>query len=424
VALLGADGEGEALLPGGALDGRAHHREQRSHRRHGIRLLRGRGAAARDHALDHGVEGRRRVGDERAQRLGSALGQEVVLVESGREHRRVYAQLLVQQDLERALHRALARLVAIEEQDHASRAAPQLARVLRRERRPTGGEGALHSAAHEGHEVEVALHDDGALAAADRLERIREPEEALAFAEHGALGSVQVLRLLAFPDGSAAEALDAPAHVANREGHTAAQAIVVAAGASLRDEPRLLRDLGRDSLLAKPLREVLPRIGREADAEALDDLGVDAAARQVGRTGVAGNAQGLAVDGLGEAVRLVDALGHAALARGLLGDLDPDLGGELSHGLGEGEVLHAHQEGDRRSAGVAAEALEALALGVDDEGRGLLGVEGAEPLVIAARRTEAHEATDETNDVRAFANEPNRLVGDQSHANLPPTCSA
>src|SRR5437660_286494 len=72
-------------------------------------------------------------------------------------------------------------------------------------------------------------------------------------------------------------------------------------------------------------------------------------------------------------------------------------------GLGEAEPVVAHEEPEGIAAGVTAEAMEDAALGIDGEGRGLLGMEGAEPLPVLAGTLEVHELADQLHDVQARA---------------------
>ena len=75
------------------------------------------------------------------------------------------------------------------------------------------------------------------------------------------------------------------------------------------------------------------------------------------------------------------ALSLAILARRPLGQLDAGLLGQPLERLAEVEAVAAHQEGEDVPALATAEAAPRLPIGVDDERRGLLGVEGAESLV-------------------------------------------
>jgi hypothetical protein len=116
-----------------------------------------------------------------------------------------------------------------------------------RERRPAGGERLLDPGPVQRDAIEVALDDHDPLPAADALERVREPVERLALAEQGALGRVQVLRVLARRERAAAEGDDAPPRVPDREHHAPAQQVVVAAGGACAREAGALRDLAPEA---------------------------------------------------------------------------------------------------------------------------------------------------------------------------------
>jgi hypothetical protein len=136
-------------------------------------------------------------------------------------------------------------------------------------------------------------------------------------------------------------------------------------------------------------------------------------------TRISGSPQSLAVAHLGDVVRCEQALGCAAIAGAGLRDLDPHLAAQGAHRLGEGEVLHLHQERDGVAALLAAEAVEAAAIRADVEGRGLFVVEGTEAFVVGTRLLQRDEASDQADDVDAIADLLDGLFGDPAQPILP-----
>src|SRR5439155_13860615 len=92
--------------------------------------------------------------------------------------------------------------------------------------------------------------------------------------------------------------------------------------------------------------------------------------------------------------------------------------GQRADGLGEAEPVVAHEEPEGIAAGVTAEAMEDAALGIDGEGRGLLGMEGAEPLPVLAGALEVHELADQLHDVQARADFVEELGAVSCHTML------
>ena len=78
-------------------------------------------------------------------------------------------------------------------------------------------------------------------------------------------------------------------------------------------------------------------------------------------------------------------------------------GGPVRQGFTEIDVLDLHVEGEDVAALAAAEAVEVLRVGEDDERGRLLLMERAEPLVAAAGALELHVGADQLDDVGAFA---------------------
>jgi hypothetical protein len=117
------------------------------------------------------------------------------------------------------------------------------------------------------------------------------------------------------------------------------------------------------------------------------------------------------------------AAGRSARAYGLVGtvlaaELDAELLGEPLDGLGEGEAVDLHHEGDDVAALPAAEAVEELPRRVDVERRSLLVVEGTQALERpTAGGLEGDVAGDHVVDPRLLAH-----LGDVLVAN--PACHA
>jgi hypothetical protein len=420
VARLGAHREGEARAVLGALDGGRDQREQGRQGGDRVGLLPGRFAAHRDRSRDRHLDRRGRPVDQVAQRLGAFAHQQAVRIVALGQHRRAHAQARRQQDLEGAQHRALAGGVAVEEQDHGLGAAPQPARVVRGERGATGGQPLPETRPAQRDLIEIALHHDRATAPADRLERRREAVECLALAEDRALGRVQVLGLLLGGDGTPPEAQHTTAHVLDREEHAASQPVVVTATLAPRDEARLLADLEGCGGLAQEGNGGVPGVRGEADLEALRRIRVDAPLAQVGAAGAAGRRQRLLVVPEDGGVGLEDLLGDATACAARFRHLDAAVLRQAAHRLHEGQVLGLHQEGERVSSLLTAEAVEALAVRIDVERRGLLVVERAEPFVAPARTLQVDGPTDEFDHVYVVSDLLDDLVRDAAQCPAPP----
>src|SRR5690606_32054645 len=78
---------------------------------------------------------------------------------------------------------------------------------------------------------------------------------------------------------------------------------------------------------------------------------------------------------------------------------NPGTLGQRLERLSEVDLVDLHHEVERIAPRAAAEAVVVLALGEDDERRGLFLVEGAEPLKIRACLTQVDVLTDQLNDV-------------------------
>src|SRR5262249_39781506 len=154
-----------------------------------------------------------RLVDPTAERLRSVAREQVVGVAAGRQQGRAHAQALWQQHFERALHRPLTCLVAVEQENDVARAPAEVSRVTLGQRGPAGGDCLLDAGARERDAVEIAFHHYRAIRAPDRRQRRGQPVERLALVEDRALRSVQILRLLSVIQRATAEADDAAARV-------------------------------------------------------------------------------------------------------------------------------------------------------------------------------------------------------------------
>src|SRR5207237_6160762 len=120
---------------------------------------------------------------------------------------------------------------------------------------------------------------------ANRAPCLVEPIELAALLEERRLGRIEVLGL-AFADDAAAESDHVAARVEDRKHDALAKAVVTArlllralGGLAIDDEPGVL-ELAR-RIVGEHRREVLPSLGRVADAVAGGDLARDAAALEV-----------------------------------------------------------------------------------------------------------------------------------------------
>ncbi len=158
---------------------------------------------------------------------------------------------------------------------------------------------------------------------------------------------------------------------------------------------------GQPALPQRPLRpgqagdERVPVVGRPTEPEPAGDGPVDAAAAQVvpGGPPVGRGEQALVVpldgrlDGLEQ---LLAAAAVPALAPGRVPERDPGLPGQLLDGDHEVDVLDVLHEAEHVARGAAAEAVVAADLVADVERARPLGVEGAQPDVVATDPLELH----------------------------------
>src|SRR5436190_500899 len=326
--------------------------------------------------------------DARLEGGGALRAEEGVGVVAGREQRHAEAERAPALERARAADRprdsaprrleqllgALGRLatgrVGVEEQHRIVAVAPE-ERQLRRGKGGAERRDRLAEAVLVGHEaVHVTLHEQRAVLRLDRGARQVGGVEEVAFRVERRLGRVQVLgRLVA--EGAPAEGDGAPLEVADREEEPAAET-VVDAGAVLaldreaRRHERLLADL----LAPHEIDERVPPFGGQAEAEAHRDLGVDSPRREVESRALARRLpQVLGVEARGELHHAEELFAAAVDGRAapILRERHARLLRERADGLGEGELVLAHEEAEHVAAHAAAEAVEDALLRIDHE---------------------------------------------------------
>ena len=306
--------------------------------------------------------------------------------------------------------------VGVERQDEPARQRLQQADLRLGQRGPHRGDD-VGVAALVGHQrVDVALDQHDLVGPLDRRRGDIDAVEDRALVEDRVLGAVEVLG-----HGGAqrapAEAEHAALAVADREDQPGAEAIVDPAAVSLlAQQPGFDGDGVRDLALPQVVVQRLPGVGREAEAEDLDARLVDAALRQQRAAGFAGARleQDVVEEGRRGRRRVVELLAvgiDERLAGSALGQLDAGPGRQPPQGVRELQPLGLHDEGKGVAALAAAEAVEALRLGEDDEGGRLLLVEGAARLVAAPGPLQRRMAVDQLDDVDALADPLDLGVG-------------
>lgn len=260
------------------------------------------------------------------------------------------------------------------------------------EGRTAGGDGGGDAGEVAGHDVGVALDDDGPAGLRDVLLREVDAVQHLRLLVDRGLGGVEVLRpVVVVAEFAGTEADDLAGRVADRPHQPAAEAVDGAAAAVL-GEAR-----GDQLPVAEPLApevagEVVPAGRAVADAEVGSRRLVEAAlGEELPADLRLGAVQLLDIELGGGLVRLDQPDALAALVGGVVAALlvaqgDARLGGEPLDRLGEGEVVDLHHERDGVAALLAAEAVEESLARADLEGGRLLVVERAEPLEVAPAR--------------------------------------
>ena len=361
---------------------------------------------------------------ERLVEAGTAarLPEQLVRVELVRQRADAHVHRLGEERLDGAVGRALARGVAVEEEDDLVGKALEDPRVLARQRGAEGGDRVGHARLVACDDVGIALADDRGAGVDDRLLRQVDAVEPAALVEDAALRAVEVLGLVLGVDLPGAEG-DGRTHlVADREDDPVAEAVDWPLS-PVADESRGAEHLERrhgvvalraGAVLAQALEvahERVPPGGRGAEAEALlHGLG-DAACGDRGAGGGAslGMRERLAEPRGGNGVGAHE--GASRAARALVGprlaELDARALRQRAQRVDELHLVVVHHEVDGVPGGAAGEALvEARAL-VGDHGhrRRSVVVEGAQPDVLAALGLQLHVLADERRQVGGVEHE-------------------
>ena len=249
--------------------------------------------------------------------------------------------------------------------------------------------------------VEVALHENDAVAAADRLARHGEPVEETLLREERRLRRVQVLRLALGRERAAAEADGTAALVAHDEEEPVAEPVVraLALGARLQqpglDEQVLGMRAAERPARSSPRRRARGR-ARTPSRSPRERCGPRGTSRPRCRA-----CQPLGVEALRVGDRREEPLAPVLARTAPLAprDRDAEPAGERLDGLGEVEPVDLPDEVDDVAARAAAEAVVQALVAVDGEGRRPLVVERAEPLPGAPGLLQARVIADDLDDV-------------------------
>src|SRR6185437_2027643 len=169
------------------------------------------------------------------------------------------------------------------------------------------------------------------------------------------------------------------------------------------------------AIAAEAPQHLVPGIRRIADAEALDDRGVESAAGEILlRARVAGERLGIELrDARHELIERVRvAAGLRPLRAGLARHVETEPARQLLDGLGEGHAVVLHQEAQHGAVRAAAEAVIELLLRAHPEGGGFLVMERTAGLVLAAGFLQLHARADHLHDVRAGDQLVDEALGD------------
>jgi hypothetical protein len=283
--------------------------------------------------------------------------------------------------LEGAQGRFLAGRVAVEGEDHASRAVvhqepAEDLDVVAAEGRAAGRDGRGHAGEVAGHDVRVALDHDGPAGLGDVLLGEVDAVQDLGLAVDRGVGGVQVLgSVVRLVELAGAEADHVSADVADGPHQAAPEAVDGAAAAFLGEAGQEQFPVG-EALAAQMAGEVVPALKAVADAEVDGGALVEAALGEEdpARVGLGAGGQLLRVPLGGDLVRLDQTDPLAALVGGVVPALlvaqgDAGLGGQALDRLREREVVDLHHERDGVAALLAAEAVEESLARADLEGR-------------------------------------------------------
>jgi len=274
----------------------------------------------------------------------------------------------------------------------------------------------LYTGHVDGDAVHLAFDEEGEVVGTHAGLGFVEVEEDLTFCVEGGFWGVEVLGdVAAFfvlcVKGAGGEGDGLALFVGYGEGDAFTKAGVelslCAVGLLLRAEEAA----GAKDLVGKVFGELLAHVievvGRIADAEFGDGVGVDAAAGEIfaGAGGFGGLQASFEVlrcylvdvDELATEAGFACLFGRAEFA---LGQRDAALGGDDADGLGEADVLHLHDEGEDVTFLVAAEAVEVVVDCVDGEGACFFFMEGAEAgVVLRAGFAQLDVVADDADDV-------------------------
>lgn len=287
--------------------------------------------------------------------------------------------------------------VAVEGEDDAGRAvvhqeAAEDLDVVAAEGGAAGRDGGGDAGEVAGHDVGVALDDDGPADLGDVLLGQVDAVEHLGLLVDRRLGRVEVLgAVVVVAELARAEADDIAADVPDGP-HEAAAEAVDGAAATVLGEAGEDQFLVGEALAAQEAGEVVPAGRGVADAEVGGGGLVEAALGEELPADLGfGRVELVDVELGGDLVRLDQADALPALVAGVVAAFlvpqgDARLRGEALDRLREGEVVDLHHEGEGVAALLAAEAVEESLAGADLEGGRLLVVEGAEALEVSAAR--------------------------------------
>ena len=206
-----------------------------------------------------------------------------------------------------------------------------------------------------------------------------------------------------------AEADDLPGQPGDGEDDPAAEAVVVVPRLLARqDQAGLFQQLGRNPFGLEVGGQAVPGVGRVADLEVGDDILGHAALLEVflGLAPLRARGQALAEEGQGRLVQLDDLLlqlESLGAQPPLVGDGDVVALGQGSQGLGKGQVLLLHDQGEDVAADPAAEAVVELLVGIHGERGGLLAVERAQSDMLATAGPQGRVLRGDLDDVGGLA---------------------
>lgn len=264
-------------------------------------------------------------------------------------------------------------------------------------------------------DVGVALGDDGGAGTANGGGGLEEAVERGTFIEESGFGAVEVFGIVLFLKAPAAEGDDATDLIVDREDQAISQD-VVDAGVLF---ACLHEAAGDEELLAQAggtgfEGEGIPPVGRGAEVEAFDHIGMDAAfgddvpglAADLGvrqDAAIERRREGVGIDH-GASVDGVCAIGGGVAAGAVGGECDARAFGEVFEGFAGVHLVELAHEGEDIAAGAADEAMEDLFGRDDAHGGVVVVVEGAEADVFAAFGPEADVFADNADDVTGVAN--------------------